>query len=211
MKNGSQSNRICMHHVSPIKPWRQFSERHPLHSTWASWSKPNLDTPSIIAHLVISSVFSRDFFWARKFKWNSVDFWDRWNRIFWGQFQFPFEIVKRRREHNSLMVLLFQDAKHPRCVGDLEVLLRSMSFTLFFSRQIMMIAFHPSRQLFHIRRTTESTSKEGPNMTPHLSWKIHSHPSSLPKVHFFTVFENYPKILILHIHLWNLGQFFFDP
>ena len=71
-----------------------------------------------------------------------------------SKFQFPleedFEIIVRR-EHNSLMVLLFQDAKHPRCVGDLEVLLRSMSFTLFFSRQIMMIAFHPSRQLFHIQ------------------------------------------------------------
>ena len=76
-----------------------------------------------------------------------------WNLIFWVQFSISFleEDLIVRREHNSLMVLLFQDAKHPRCVGDLEVLLRSMSFTLFFSRQIMMIAFHPSRQLFHIR------------------------------------------------------------
>ena len=74
------------------------------------------------------------------------------------------------------MVLLFQDAKHPRCVGDLEVLLRSMSFTLFFSRQIMMIAFHPSRQLFHIRPVQldqKQRVKLRPNMTPNLSLEIH--------------------------------------
>ena len=157
MKNGSQSNRICMHHVSPIKPWRQFSERHPLHSTWASWSKTQFGHPYYrpFSHLIC--LFARFLLSAKiqmKFSW----FLGPLKSNFWGQFQFPFEIVKRRREHNSLMVLLFQDAKHPRCVGDLEVLLRSMSFTLFFSRQIMMIAFHPSRQLFHIRRPTSKAS-----------------------------------------------------
>ena len=159
MKNGSQSNRICMHHVSPIKPWRQFTERHPhfLHG-----QKPQFGTP-IIAHLVISSIIYTIYL-ANLKKLTLCEF-SRQNKtilIFGVQFSISsgeedFEIIVRR-EHNSLMVLLFQDAKHPRCVGDLEVLLRSMSFTLFFSRQIMMIAFHPSRQLFHIRRPTSKAS-----------------------------------------------------